>query len=53
MANFTRHDGREFLDLAQRIPIVTDAQAFPLADALTALRRLRDGDLDGTAVLVP
>ncbi|HTS14257.1 MAG TPA: zinc-binding alcohol dehydrogenase family protein [Candidatus Sulfotelmatobacter sp.] len=53
VANFTRHDGREFLDLAQRIPIVTDAQAFPLAEGLDALRRLRDGSLDGTAVLVP
>jgi len=53
VANFTRHDGREFLDLAQRIPLQTDAQQFPLADALEALKRLRAGSLEGTAVLVP
>jgi alcohol dehydrogenase, propanol-preferring len=53
VANFTRHDGREFLDLAQRIPLQTDPQPFPLADAVVALKRLRAGSLDGTAVLVP
>jgi propanol-preferring alcohol dehydrogenase len=53
VANFTRHDGREFLDLAHRIPLQTDPQPFPLADAVVALRRLRAGTLQGTAVLVP
>jgi propanol-preferring alcohol dehydrogenase len=52
VANFTRADAREFLELAAAIPINTATQTFPLADGNEALRRLAAGELDGTAVLL-
>ena len=52
VANFTRADAREFLDLAAAIPIRTEIETFPLGDGNEALRRLASGELDGTAVLV-
>lgn len=52
VANFTRTDAREFLELAAAIPIRTAIQTFPLGDANGALRRLASGDLEATAVLV-
>jgi alcohol dehydrogenase, propanol-preferring len=51
VANFTRRDAAEFLDLAAAIPIVAHVQAFPLADAGEALERLRAGAIEGSAVL--
>ena len=51
VANLTRRDGEEFLALAPRIPVRTEVQPFPLADANEALRRLREGELRGAAVL--
>jgi propanol-preferring alcohol dehydrogenase len=51
VANFTREDAREFLELASTIPIRTDIQAFPLEDGNLALQRLAAGELEGTAVL--
>lgn len=53
VANLTRRDGTEFLDIAARIPIRTQVETFGLADANTALTRLRMGQLSGAAVLVP
>jgi propanol-preferring alcohol dehydrogenase len=53
VANLTRSDAREFLALAPRIPVRTHTQALPLSQANEALRRLRDGELQGAAVLVP
>ena len=52
VANFTRADAREFLDLAARIPIRTEVDPFPLADGVAALRALSAGDVAGAAVLV-
>jgi propanol-preferring alcohol dehydrogenase len=52
VANLTRRDGEEFLDLAPRIPVRTKVQTFPLAQANEALRRLRAGQVRGAAVLV-
>jgi propanol-preferring alcohol dehydrogenase len=52
VANLTRRDGEEFLDLARRIPVRIEAEAFPLAAANEALRSLRDGRIRGAAVLV-
>ena len=52
VANFTRDDARRFLELAASIGIQTAVQTFPLSEANDALRRLHDGELDGTAVLV-
>lgn len=52
VANFTRADAREFLELAGSIPIRTAIQTFPLAHGHEALRLMASGDLEGTAVLV-
>ncbi|MBI2824221.1 MAG: zinc-dependent alcohol dehydrogenase family protein [Planctomycetia bacterium] len=52
VANLTRQDGEEFLALAPRIPIRTQAQAFPLSQANEALSALRAGTVRGAAVLV-
>ncbi|HJN92708.1 MAG TPA: alcohol dehydrogenase, partial [Dehalococcoidia bacterium] len=53
VANFTRRDAREFLDLAAKIPIRTSTEEFPLKDANLALQRLKDGRVSGAAVLLP
>lgn len=51
VANVTRRDVVELLDLAARIPIVTRAERYPLADANAALRDLAAGSVRGAAVL--
>ncbi|MGO8917673.1 MAG: zinc-dependent alcohol dehydrogenase family protein [Stellaceae bacterium] len=53
VANLTRRDGEEFLALAPLVPVRTVTQRFPLAEANEALRRLREGEIEGAAVLVP
>ena len=53
VANLTRKDAVEFLELAPRVPVRTETEEFPLAEANEALRRLKQGELDGAAVLVP
>jgi propanol-preferring alcohol dehydrogenase len=53
VANFTRSDAREFLELAAAIPIRTQVETFPLEEGNTALARLAAGGLGGTAVLTP
>ncbi|HVU98038.1 MAG TPA: zinc-dependent alcohol dehydrogenase family protein [Puia sp.] len=53
VANLTRQDGHEFLDLAPRVPIHTTTQTFPLERANEALEALRSGRIHGAAVLVP
>ncbi|MEN8234526.1 MAG: zinc-dependent alcohol dehydrogenase family protein [Actinomycetota bacterium] len=52
VANFTRDDANEFLGLAAEIPIQTVPDVYPLADANLALHRLKDGLVEGAAVLV-
>lgn len=53
VANVTRADAAEFLALAHEIPVRTRFETHPLAHANTALARLRAGEVDGAAVLVP
>ena len=53
VANLTRGDGDEFLALAERIPIRTEVETFPLEQANEALERLGSGNLRAAAVLVP
>ena len=53
VANLTRQDAKEFLELAARTPIQTHVEQFALGDANTALDRLRAGQLTGAAVLIP
>lgn len=51
VANYTRADAREFLELAAAIPIRTEIQTFALPNGNEALRRLSTGELQATAVL--
>ena len=53
VANLTRADAEEFLELAPRVPVRTTVTVFPLVEAEEALRRLRTGELAGAAVLRP
>ena len=53
VANLTRVDGREFLELAPRVPVRADVETFPLSEANDALERLRTGRVRGSLVLVP
>lgn len=53
VANLTRRDAEEFLEVAPRVPVRAETEVFPLAEANEALRRLKQGELDGAAVLVP
>jgi alcohol dehydrogenase, propanol-preferring len=51
VANLTRRDGEEFLEIAPRVPVRTKTQTFPLEEANSALEEFRKGELRGTAVL--
>ena len=51
VANLTRRDGVEFLDLAPRVPVRTEVEEVPLEQANEALDRLRRGEVRGAAVL--
>ncbi len=53
VANLTRQDAIEFLEIAPRIPIQPKVTKFDLKDANDALDRLRAGKLTGAAVLIP
>jgi propanol-preferring alcohol dehydrogenase len=51
VANLTRRDGEEFLEIAPKVPVKTEVQIFPLEAANEALNRLRAGQIQGAAVL--
>jgi propanol-preferring alcohol dehydrogenase len=53
VANLTRHDGTEFLDVASRIPIRPRVTTFALREANEALEALRAGAVEGAIVLLP
>jgi len=53
VANLTRQDAIDFLELAPKIPIQTKIEEFPLHQANLALDALRTGKLTGAAVLIP
>ncbi len=53
IANLTRQDGTEFLDVAVKARIATETHPYPLASANQALDDLRAGRFTGAAVLVP
>jgi propanol-preferring alcohol dehydrogenase len=52
VANLTREDGAAFMQLLKRIELHPAIEAFPLARANEALARLKEGRLEGAAVLV-
>jgi propanol-preferring alcohol dehydrogenase len=52
VANLTRRDALEFLELAPQVPVRTHITCYDLADANRALDDLRHGRFHGAAVLV-
>jgi alcohol dehydrogenase, propanol-preferring len=53
VANLTRTDAAEFLAVAPRAGVHTQVRRYPLAEANAALADLREGRLQGAAVLIP
>jgi len=51
VANNTRQDGHDFLKVAAEIPIHTEIEVFPLAEANRALNSLKNDAIRGAAVL--
>jgi propanol-preferring alcohol dehydrogenase len=52
VANLTRGDGSEFLELAPRVPVQTKVTLYPLEATNDALADLRAGRFTGAAVVV-
>jgi propanol-preferring alcohol dehydrogenase len=52
VANLTRCDGEEFLEIAPRVPVKTQTEVFPLEETNAALKKFRSGKLKGTAVIL-
>lgn len=53
VANLTRKDGEEFLELAPKIPIKTEVKTYPIEKGNEAINDLRKGKLTGSAVIIP
>jgi propanol-preferring alcohol dehydrogenase len=51
VANSTRQDAEELLQLAAEIPIHTDVELYPLAEVNAVLQRLKRAEVQGAAVL--
>ena len=52
VANLTRRDGEQFLEIAPQVPVEVTVNRFPLEAANEALDQLRAGAFEGSAVLV-
>jgi propanol-preferring alcohol dehydrogenase len=52
ITNLTRQDGEEFLAIAPQVPVKTQVTTYSFQDANQALDDLRNGQLQGAAVLV-
>jgi alcohol dehydrogenase, propanol-preferring len=53
VANLAREDAHEFLAVAPQVGVRTEVTRYPLAAANEALADLREGRLQGAAVLIP
>lgn len=53
VANLTRADGREFMDVAIASDVQCDVRIYPLEEANAALDDVRMGRIQATAVLIP
>ncbi len=51
VANLTRRDGEEFLELAMKVPVKAQVQVYTLERANEALQDVRSGKNEGAAVL--
>jgi len=52
VANNTRQDGEDFLRVAAEIPVRTQVQVFPLAEANRALNALKNDEVQGGAAVI-
>jgi propanol-preferring alcohol dehydrogenase len=52
VANLTRHDAAAFLPVARQAQLQTSTTRYPLQAANDAVQDLRDGRIQGAAVLV-
>ena len=52
VANLTRRDGTEFFELAPKVPVRTSVQRYPMERANEAMDDLREGRVEGAAVLI-
>jgi len=53
VANMTRSDARDFLNLAAEIPLHPKVTAFALDQANEALAAIKSDSIDGAAVIIP
>jgi alcohol dehydrogenase, propanol-preferring len=53
VTNLTRQDAWEFLEVAAEIPVEAAVEVFAMQEANEALRHLKEGEIDGAAVLIP
>jgi alcohol dehydrogenase, propanol-preferring len=53
VANMTRQDARDFLEIAAQIGLRPQSTIFPLAQANEALAAVKNDAIDGAAVIVP
>ncbi len=51
VANLMRSDGEELLGIAPEIPVKTEVERFPLSEANNAINCIRQGNINGAAVL--
>lgn len=51
VANFTRNDAKQFLQLASEIPVRAEVELFPLEQANEVLQRMKRSDLRAAAAL--
>jgi propanol-preferring alcohol dehydrogenase len=51
VANLTRRDGEELFEIAPRVPVKTHVQTFPLEEANDVMDRIREGRIEGSAVV--
>ena len=51
VANSTRQDVKEFLELAAEVPVQTEVTEFALEDANRALQKLKNSEINGAGVL--
>jgi propanol-preferring alcohol dehydrogenase len=51
VANLTRRDGEELLEIAPKVPVRVTTEVHPLEEVNTVLDRIRDGSLEGAGVV--
>jgi propanol-preferring alcohol dehydrogenase len=51
VANLTRRDGHEFMEIAPKVPVRTEVEERPLEEANEALDKLRAGEVRGAIAL--